>query len=60
MTKEEAININEEHLTAESAIGNIAKVEALRLGIEALKRISVAREHAGYAGSYLLLGETKK
>ena len=33
---------------------------ALKLGIEALKRIQNSREHAGYVGNSPLLGETEE
>jgi len=60
MTLEEAIRYMEQGIEHQGHRQIVIPIEAAQLGIEALKRISVAREHAGYAGSYLLLGETKK
>jgi hypothetical protein len=54
MTLEEAIAI----LTGQREYSQSEFNTAVRLGIEALKRIGVAREHAGYMGSSLLPGET--
>jgi hypothetical protein len=62
MTAEEAIKylgFIYDYLKDNGVIDELPSEQAIKLGIEALKRIGVAREHAGYMGSSLLPGETQ-
>lgn len=60
MTLDEAIETNEMHLTAEKALDNIEKAEALRLGNEALKAWKTFRRYGSLPDPMLLPGETQE
>jgi len=60
MTIDEAIEILEGEVTYRDCFDNTDRYHALKLGIEALKRVKLVRESPLGSWEYLLPGETEK
>ena len=60
MTIDEAIKENEDSLSLFRLFASLERVEAMNLGIEALKREKERRHSIYWAGAALLPGETEE
>jgi len=60
MNIDEAIQVNKEEAEEEEKLGNTLGAEAIRLGIEALKRVKSERQQGSFSDRSNLPGETEQ